>query len=107
MVVVCDQKAQLEGRLTELTGRLRRIEGELDTPASKDFAESATEREAVEVLEDLGIAGQREIRMIKAALDRIDDGSYGYCVACGEPIPEARLRILPQTPLCAACAGRN
>ena len=38
------------------------------------------------MLEDLGAAGLREVRMIEAALDRIENGSYGVCVRCGEPI---------------------
>ena len=99
------RKAQLEARLQELTTRLRRIEDELDQPLSDDFSEQAVEREDEEVLEDLGTAGQQEIRMIEAALVRIANGSYGTCVACGERISEARLDVLPQTPRCRDCAG--
>ena len=50
------------------------------------------------MLEDLGAAGVQEIRMIEAALDRIENGSYGICVRCGDPIGEERLDVLPQTP---------
>ena len=53
---------------------------------SERFEEQAIEREDDEVLEDLGAAGLREMRMIEAALDRIENGSYGVCVRCGEPI---------------------
>jgi RNA polymerase-binding transcription factor DksA len=99
------RKAQLEARLAELTGRLRRIEDELDEPTSEDFAEQAVEREDEEVLEDLGAAGLREVRMIEAALDRIAGGSYGTCVRCGEPIGDDRLDVLPHTPFCRDCAA--
>jgi RNA polymerase-binding transcription factor DksA len=99
------RKAQLEQRLDELTSRLRRIERELDQPVSEDFSEQATEREDEEVLEDLGAAGQQEIRMIEAALDRIANGSYGVCVNCGDPIGDARLDVLPQAPRCRNCAN--
>ena len=99
------RRAQLEKRLGELTHRLKRIEDELDQPVSEDFSEQAVEREDEEVLEDLGAAGLQEIRMIEAALDRIDQGTYGTCVSCGEAIGEARLDVLPQTPRCRNCAG--
>ena len=86
MIAVETRRAQLQARLDELTGRLRRIDDELDQPVSERFEEQATEREDEEVLEDLGAAGLREVRMIEAALDRIENGSYGDCVRCGEPI---------------------
>jgi DnaK suppressor protein len=41
---------------------------------------------------------------IAAALQRLDEGEYGYCVACGEPIPAKRLAIDLTTARCVACA---
>ena len=99
------RKAELEARLSELTHRVGRIEGDLEAPVSEDLEEQATEREDDEVLEDLGAASVREIRMIEAALDRIANGSYGTCANCGEAIGEERLDAVPATPLCATCAG--
>lgn len=104
MVAVETRKAQLEARLQELRARLKRIEHDLDQPVSEDFSEAAVEREGEEVLEDLGTAGQQEIRMIDAALDRIAHGTYGICVTCGDPIGEDRLDVLPHTPKCRDCA---
>jgi RNA polymerase-binding transcription factor DksA len=98
------RKAQLETRLAELHARVRKIEKDLEEPVSERFEEQATEREDDEVLEDLGQAGAREIAMIEAALDRIENGSYGICVSCGDPIGEERLDVLPATPLCRDCA---
>jgi len=46
-----------------------------------------------------------ELRRIKAALERIDDGDYGYCIDCGEPIAEKRLEIDPAAAFCIDCAG--
>lgn len=45
-----------------------------------------------------------ELERIKAALARIDDGSYGECLACGEDIPEKRLRFDPSIATCVGCA---
>jgi RNA polymerase-binding transcription factor DksA len=97
-------EARLRARLRELDGRITEVSSELDQPASADFEERASEREGDEVLESLGQAGVMEIRMINAALGRIADGSYGYCVACGEPISEARLEAVPHAARCRKCA---
>ncbi len=98
------RKAALEKRLTELGARLEAIEEELDSHQNRDWEDLATEREVDEVLEATGNAGKTEITRIRAALRRIADGSYGTCVRCGDTIAEARLDLLPWTPLCRSCA---
>ena len=45
-----------------------------------------------------------EIDKINAALKRLEDGDYGYCVICGEEIPGKRLAVDPAAPFCIACA---
>ena len=40
---------------------------------------------------------------IDAALARVEDGTYGVCEACGKPIPEARLEVVPEATLCVNC----
>ncbi|SDH51067.1 TraR/DksA family transcriptional regulator [Roseospirillum parvum] len=47
-----------------------------------------------------------EAGRIKAALARLEEGDYGYCVGCGEEIAEKRLEIEPTVPTCIACAAR-
>jgi len=47
---------------------------------------------------------QLRVRQIDAALKRIEDGEFGYCLGCGEPIPEKRLAIDPASPRCVRCA---
>ena len=37
---------------------------------------------------------------IRDALERIDNGTYGHCAVCGQPIPEARLDAVPYATLC-------
>ncbi|MEM1430916.1 MAG: TraR/DksA C4-type zinc finger protein [Pseudomonadota bacterium] len=100
-------KKALERRLGELLGHLQEIEAELDSHQNRDWSELAVEREGDEVLERQGTAGQAEIAAIRSALTRIEDGSYGFCVRCGDDIAPARLAVLPHTPLCAACAGAH
>jgi len=104
MTSIARRKAELEARLADLKGRLVGIEAELDSHQSADWEELATEREGDEVLEGMGLSGQQEIRMIEAALHRIDVGEYGFCGKCGAEIGAARLEALPYTPFCRTCA---
>ena len=104
MKSVEDRRRQLEARLAELDERLHEIEDALEQPAPRDDEDRATEREDDEVMEDLGVKGEREMLMIKAALKRIEDGEYGDCAKCGEAISEERLDLLPETPFCRRCA---
>ena len=99
------RKKQLVERREELGARLTSIEEELDSHQSKDWEELAVEREEDEVLEGLGDQGLQEVRQIDIALARIEDGTYGECQKCGELIAEARLDLLPHTPLCRKCAS--
>ena len=48
---------------------------------------------------------RQEIVRIEAALDRIDEGEFGYCVICGDEIPRKRLEFDPTAPACVDCAG--
>lgn len=50
---------------------------------------------------------RRLIRKIQAALQRIDDGTYGICEECGEDISLARLKARPVTRLCINCKARQ
>ncbi|HUU67576.1 MAG TPA: TraR/DksA C4-type zinc finger protein [Methyloceanibacter sp.] len=48
---------------------------------------------------------QDEARRVEAAIQRIDAGEYGTCIACGEPIPAKRLAVDPIIATCIACAS--
>ncbi|MGZ8364230.1 MAG: TraR/DksA family transcriptional regulator [Caulobacteraceae bacterium] len=45
-----------------------------------------------------------ERQRIEAALKRIVDGDFGYCIRCGEPIPEGRLKTDLAIPTCVTCS---
>lgn len=44
----------------------------------------------------------RMLEQVRAALQRIEDGTYGECIDCGRPIERARLEAVPWTPYCLA-----
>jgi DnaK suppressor protein len=103
----------LEGMLRDRRAALLERAAEEEADLAAIAAERATE--LVERAQDVGTAGliarlddqaRREILEINAALDRLAEGSYGRCAACGEPIATARLRALPATALCLGCAER-
>lgn len=98
------RQAALEKRLHELEARLQEIEEALDQPANRDAEDRATEREDDEVMEGMGRTAMKEVEAIKAALDRIRQGTYGVCQKCGDDIGEERLDLLPYTPFCRRCA---
>lgn len=104
MKSVNDRKAILVARKADLEARMHQVEEGLDSHGEKDWEELAVERADDEVLEDLGNAAAQEIRMIDAALARVEAGEYGFCVKCGNEIAAHRLDVLPATPFCADCA---
>jgi DnaK suppressor protein len=62
--------------------------------------------EAVGRLTDIGVGDslERVLARTERAVAKLDDGSYGTCDVCGEPIPPGRLRALPDAVLCLRCA---
>ncbi len=91
-------------RLGELEERIHEVDHELGEPKSADLNEQAIDIEDDEVLESLGAAAQKEIALLKLALKRIQDGTYGICKNCENAISEARLEAVPYAPLCKNCA---
>lgn len=58
------------------------------------------------LLEDsstLAEAGARELAEIEEALRMMDEGNYGRCQNCDQPIPVARLRAIPTATYCVKC----
>lgn len=97
-------RKQLEERLSELGAKVEEIEEDLRTPRSASWEDRATEIEGDEVLDALEGTAIEEIREIRAALKRIDDGGYGTCVRCGAEIGDKRLAALIYTTECITCA---
>ena len=48
-----------------------------------------------------------ELRRIAAALKRLEEGEYGYCLSCDEEIVQKRLEIDPAATLCITCAEKS
>lgn len=90
----------LDERLGKITEDVKHVED----PPAKDFAEQATQMENNEVLDSLGNIARYERVILQQAIDRIDSGKYGFCVVCGKPIRQERLKALPFSIKCIDCA---
>jgi RNA polymerase-binding protein DksA len=95
---------KLHARLEELEGRAQEIENDLRHPLDADSSERAIDLSDDEALAAVSAVLRREIADIRAALSRIEDGSYGFCDRCGEEIAPARLEALPTATRCINCA---
>jgi DnaK suppressor protein len=97
-------KSQLEEKLDTLQGRLASIKKDATQSHSVDSAEQAQERENDEVVDAIGNETAQSIRVLQAALSRIEDGSYGICENCGSGINDGRLAAIPEATRCVGCA---
>jgi RNA polymerase-binding transcription factor len=52
-------------------------------------------------------AARQQLEETEAALARVDDGSYGLCASCSEPIAPERLETLPAARYCVGCPSRS
>jgi RNA polymerase-binding transcription factor DksA len=101
---IARQKKILSDRYAALTEHLNKLERSLEQTPPKDWEDRSSERQGDEVIEGLGKLELEERAHIKAALARIDKGTYGVCQRCGEAISDERLELLPQTAFCKVCA---
>lgn len=98
-------RARLAEQLVELEGRQQRIAQDLAEPLNPDSSEQAVEMEDDASLEAQATLVAREITSISRALLRIENGTYGECVRCGDTIASKRLEARPEAALCISCAS--
>ncbi|GAB4027009.1 MAG: RNA polymerase-binding protein DksA [Candidatus Microgenomates bacterium] len=72
-----------------------------------DMATEASEQFGHEQSAVMGAETDLALSRVRAAMKRIDDGTYGKCVSCGVLIDTDRLGIDPTAELCVACAKKN
>ena len=65
-----------------------------------DMTQQAAEREIA--MQNLH-RGAALVRQLQSAIERIDDGSYGFCLHCEEPISPKRLKAVPWAEFCISC----
>jgi RNA polymerase-binding transcription factor DksA len=99
----------LRQRFAELSERIEGLESAAlgEQRALEHQADQGVETRDQEL--DLDLLGSEEasLERVRAALDRIEAGTYGSCEACGQPIAAQRLEALPEADLCMPCAARS
>ncbi|MDZ7620067.1 MAG: TraR/DksA family transcriptional regulator [Patescibacteria group bacterium] len=76
---------------------------QLNAQASGDLVDAALDAAQDEISSQLAEVESRELTRIEEALERMKNGQYGECEACGCAIPMARLQALPYASLCIDC----
>ena len=98
-------RERLHQRLDELSKRAGKIENDLRKPRNPDWEDRATETENDEALESLELSTLDEAGQIRAALERVNAGTYGTCLICGTPVGEERLEAIPHAATRISCAS--
>ena len=83
----------------------RRFRSEQLEELAVDAAEAmaTADQNRLQVTRVLTLAAEAALSEIDAALQRLEEESYGICERCGEPIPWQRLEVLPMSRLCTPC----
>jgi len=114
-------KAELNEVRTGLQDEVRRLRDELDLAeheiddmlrdsgdgAGDDAADAGSK--TFEREHEMSLANNTRDMLVQAerALARIDNGTYGICENCGNPIGKARLQVFPRATLCMTCKQRE
>ncbi len=98
------RRAEIEARLTEMK---KPPERGSTIGFGKRIGDGTTE--AVSRLTEVALASDMEemLAKIDRALEKLEDGTYGICDGCGNPIPFGRLKVSPASVLCVECAARR
>ena len=91
----------------EVKGKMRGVREEGTWGGKLNEVLDAVESSEADIQEDLEFAliqmKSETLNKINDALNRLDQGDYGYCYECGEEIAEKRLRALPFAVRCKDC----
>jgi RNA polymerase-binding protein DksA len=102
-----DERKRVEHALASLRdqhpGSLDEEVEEIAATSDNHLAETATATLGREIDYTLGENSEQVLADIDSALRRIDDGTYGTCVNCGQEIPVQRLEAYPAASLCIDC----
>ncbi len=98
------EQAELHAQLTELGFADR---GDTGLNYDSNFADSSQVTAERADAERLATELRETLDEVVAALERVSDGSYGLCQACGKPIGEARLEAMPAARFCIVDAAKQ
>ncbi len=97
-----EQKKTILESLASQSDEMRDLVKSVESGDEADVAADAIDRT---LLTSLGSQDANRLKLIQNTFERISQGKYGICVACGKEIPEERLRALPYALMCINCAS--
>lgn len=83
--------------------KTRSAEEETSDELTQDIADKAVSSYTREFLYSLTDGERSTLLQIDDALGRIAEGTYGFCINCGQPMAEKRLTAVPWAPYCVEC----
>jgi len=104
--LVSEQK-RLSEELEQLQADSRTTEVRREGSPFGKREEEATESFELEKRLALEKQARDHLNEVEHALKKFEEGTYGMCDICGEPIAPARLEVLPQANLCVKCKEKN
>ncbi len=102
---VTQRLQHMRASIVERKQKLARHVEHREEPLPQDFAEQAVEMGNDETMVALERELAMELKDIDLALARLQKGTYGSCVTCGEDIHPDRLKALPAAAMCIRCAS--
>jgi RNA polymerase-binding transcription factor len=99
-----EKQTELQQHIAALTGNPVQPEDAIQaSDGDVELEEEAVDLEETDV--DQAILDNEKTLLfeVQQALARIDNGTYGICSNCGQPIPEKRLEAIPWATLCVTC----
>ena len=93
--------------LNNLASKNDSFQSLISSSGSRDEADIASDEIDRKMLESMSSQDLRKLRLIDAALSRIEAKRFGLCMRCGKKISEARLRALPYATLCISCKNND
>ena len=95
---------QLNKRRHQVAMTLQHIDRErTEAEENTDWLDRAAYETRMTLLDQLTQWYTDEVHAIDKALERIDDDSYGLCLACHNPVESPRLDCFPDAAFCSAC----
>jgi RNA polymerase-binding transcription factor len=102
-------RRELEARRRNTRERVAALAQRPELGAAQGFGKRIGDgtTEAISRLTDIGVGRSLEagLARIERAIAKLDEGTYATCDSCGEAIAPARLRAMPDSVLCVACAA--
>ena len=104
-LLVAESEHLLQGIRTIGKDTLEAANGEVAMDLTS-FAEAGTDTNDRETAMRLASGESQMLRDVAEALDRIDAGTYGKCIACNKEIPKKRLEVFPAAKRCVECESK-